>query len=234
MLHEDHLHGLQVEFGRQVHDGQILVIEVPVLLGGVTIVLHQMREELFVGDQVPVEVHRHEARELQEARIDHAHEARLRPRHRHDDVVAEPFDRPLFGKLIDARRIDAGVDRSAHQRHRRRRQRIVRRFHQGDGGEHRHCRLTDADHMGVRAQEVQHLDDVVDVIVEIESAFAERHHAGVDPVRDVDVGMRQQGFHGAAQQRRVVAGHRRHDQNLRIGGTPLGQGALEMDEVAEG
>jgi hypothetical protein len=63
---------------------------------------------------------------------------------------------------------------------------------------------------------MQHLDHVVDVVVEIEAAFRHRHHARIDPVGDVDVVVRQEGFDRAAQQRRVVARHRRDDQQLRL------------------
>jgi hypothetical protein len=74
---------------------------------------------------------------------------------------------------------------------------------------------------------------IVDVVVEIELAFGHRHHAGVSPVGDVDVGMRQHRLDGAAQQRRIVARHWRHDQKLGVGTAAGGQGALEMDQVAE-
>ena len=42
--------------------------------------------------------------------------------------------------------------------------------HQRDGGEHRHRGLADRHHMRVRAEVVEHLDHVVDVVVEIEAA----------------------------------------------------------------
>ena len=67
---EHRLHRLQVELGGQVHDGEIFVVEVAVLLGAVAVVLDQMHEELLVRRDVAVEVHAHEAGELQEARID--------------------------------------------------------------------------------------------------------------------------------------------------------------------
>ena len=89
---EHGIDGLQVEFRRQVHHRQIFVVEIAVLLGIVAIMLHQMHEEVLVGDDVAVEVHAHEARKLQEAGIDLAAEARHRPRRAHDDVVAEPVD----------------------------------------------------------------------------------------------------------------------------------------------
>ena len=92
-----------------------------------------------------------------------------------------------------------------------------------DRGEHRHRGLADRDHVGVAAQRVQHLDDVVDVVVEVERAGGERHHPGVLPVGDVDVVVGQQRLDRAAQQRRVVAGHRRHQQHLRVAALAVGR-----------
>ncbi len=131
-------------------------------------------------------------------------------------------------------RILARVDRPAHQRHRQRRVGIVRGFHAGDRREHRHRRLAHRYHVGVAVQRMQHRDHVVDVVVEIEAPFRERHHAGVDPFGDVDVVIRQERLDRAAQQRRVVAGHRRDDQHLRLR-PPRGvlERALEMQQPAE-
>ena len=88
--------------------------------------------------------------------------------------------------------------------------------------------------MGVGPEELQHLDQVIDIVVEIELAVGQRHLAGVAPVGDVDVGIGQQRLDRAAQQRRVVAGHRRHDEEARVLAMPLGQLALEMQQLTEG
>ena len=88
--------------------------------------------------------------------------------------------------------------------------------------------------MGVGAKRMQHGDDVVDIVVEVETALGDRHHAGVGPVGDVDLGLGQQRFHGAAQQRGVVSRHRCDDQDLRVRTMVGRQRALEMDQVAEG
>jgi pyruvate/oxaloacetate carboxyltransferase len=53
-------------------------------------------EQLRMGAHVAVEIHAHEAGELQEARIDVALEAGVRERHLDDDVAGEP----LIGRLI--------------------------------------------------------------------------------------------------------------------------------------
>src|ERR1700760_50748 len=42
-----------------------------------------------------------------------------------------------------------------------------------------HRRLAHRDDVHVAAEHVQHLDDVVDVIVEVETAFGQRHHPRV-------------------------------------------------------
>ncbi len=88
--------------------------------------------------------------------------------------------------------------------------------------------------MDVAAEELQHLDHVVDVVVEIEAAGRHRHHARVGPVGDVDVMIGQERFDRAAQQRRVVARHRRDDQHarLRLARRPRDQ-ALEIQQLAE-
>ena len=89
-------------------------------------------------------------------------------------------------------------------------------FHDGNRRHHRHRRLAYRDDMHVAAELMQHLDDVIDIIIEVEAAFGQRHHARVGPVGDVDLMGRQEGFDRAAQQRRVMPGHRRHDQHARL------------------
>ena len=234
VLDEHGLDGLQVELRRQVHHGEILVVEVAVLLGGVAIILDQMLEEFVMGRDMPVEVHRHEPAQLQEARIDPAQEARLRPRHLHDDAPLEPVDRLGLGEFVHGGGVDARVDRAAHQRHGGGKARRAPRLHQRHRRQHRHGRLADGHHVRVRAQMVEHGDDVVDIVVEIEEPLGERDHARIDPVGDVDVGMRQHGLDRAAQQRGVVARHGRDDQELAPScDLTLGIHALEALEGAE-
>ena len=138
------------------------------------------------------------------------------------------------GEVVHAGRIAAGVDRAAHQRHRGRHERIAARFHDRDGGDDGHGGLAHRQHMDVAAQHVQHLDDVIDVVVEIEAAFAQGHHAGIGPIGDVDLMRRQQGFDRATQQRRVMAGHRRNDQHARLRAAQrTGELAIEVEQLAE-
>ena len=88
--------------------------------------------------------------------------------------------------------------------------------------------------MGVAAEAMQDADDVVDVVVEIEAALGHRHHARVDPVGDVDVVVGQEGLDRAAQQRGVVARHRRDDQHLGLRpARHVAEHALEMQQLAE-
>ena len=151
---------------------------------------------------VALEVHAHEAVELEKARIDVAHEAGIWKRHLGDDVAAEPVGAALFGELVHRGRIDARIDRPAHQHHGSRHIRIVVRLHERDRGHDRHRRLAHRDHMGVAAERVQDRNHVVDVIVEIEAPFRQRHHARIHPVGDVDIVIGQERLDGAAQQRR--------------------------------
>jgi hypothetical protein len=70
--------------------------------------------------------------------------------------------------------------------------------------------------MGARAERGEEVDDVVDVVVEVEAPVLERNLAGVDPVGDRHVVARQERRDRVAQQRRVVAGHRRDDEQARL------------------
>ena len=158
----------------------------------------------------------------------------MRERHLGDDVVAEPVDAALGREIVDRSRIAAGIDRTAHQGHRQRHIGIAAGLHDRHRCHDRHRRLAHRDDMHVAAERMQHLDHVVDVIVEIEAAFGERHHARVRPVGDVDFMRGQEGFHRAAQQRGVMAGHRRHDQHARLRGTQrTRQLAVEVQQAAE-
>ena len=56
---------------------------------------------------------------------------------------------------------------------------IVVGLHQRDRGKHRHRRLANGDHVDVAAERMQHRDHVVDIVVEIEPAFRQRHRARV-------------------------------------------------------
>ena len=147
---EHGLDRLQVELGRQVHDRQVLVVEVLVLLDRVAVALDEIVEQVDVRVHVALEVHGHEAGELDEARIDVAHEAGVRQRHGRDHVLLEPVDRARLRQLVDGGRVAPRVDRPAHQRHATPagRDRRVAAMMRGRG-QHRHGRLAHADHVRV-------------------------------------------------------------------------------------
>jgi hypothetical protein len=98
----------------------------------------------------------------------------------------------VLGQLVDAGRIAARVDRAAHQRHGERHELGSPRSSITATAASTGTDGWQTPTHGCRDRGVQHRNDVVDVIVEIEAAFGERHHAGVDPVGDVDLGFRQQ------------------------------------------
>ena len=233
MAHEHRLDRLHVVLGGQVHHREIFVVELAVLLGRVAVAGDEMVEHLEMGVDVAIEVHRHEAGELQIAGIDLAAEARIGERHALQAIGAEPFDAALLGELVDRGRAAARVDRAAHQRHRRRDVRVVGRLHQRDGGDQRHRRLADAERVHAGAEMLEHRAQVVDVIVEIEAAERQRRHARVGPVGDVDAVGRQERLDRAAQQRRVMARHRRDDQQLRLIEVTGQVGTDEMQQIAE-
>ena len=114
-----------------------------------------MEEQLLVRLDVTIEVHADKAVELKEARIDVAHEAGIRKRHFANHVSAEPIDTALFGERIHRGRIDAGVDRPAHENHRCRHARILVGLHQSHGGKNRNRRLAHRHHVGLAAQPMQ-------------------------------------------------------------------------------
>ena len=155
--------------------------------------------------------------------------ARIGRRHLGDDVLLEPVEAVILGQRVHRRRALAGVDRPAHQRDRGGHAEVAPFGHDRGRGDHRHARLAHRDHVGVGAEEVQEVDDVVDVVVEIELIRLHRDHAGVAPVGDVDLVIRQHRLDGAAKQSRVVARERGHDQHPRVLQLHL---ALEVEQMA--
>ena len=190
------------------------------LLGRVAIAFDQMLEHVEMGIDVPVEVHGHEARQLQEPGIDLPAHARIGERNGLEAMAPKPFGATALGQGVDFGGAASRVDRPAHQGHRSRMEGIAGRLHVGNGCDERHGRLAHPQRMQRRtaAQQGHDLDQGVDVAVEIEFAHGERHHPGIGPVRDVDIEARQKSFDGAAQEGRVVPGHRCHDEQLGGGG----------------
>ena len=86
----------------------------------VTIAGNEMPEHFAVCFDMAIHIHGHEAGQLQEARIDIAHEAGVWQWHFDDAVFTEPFRAAAFGNAVDFRRAFPGVDRATHQDHGRR------------------------------------------------------------------------------------------------------------------
>ncbi|MHC2576130.1 hypothetical protein ACVI1J_002156 [Bradyrhizobium diazoefficiens] len=107
---------------------------------------------------------------------------------------------------------------------------MVALAHDGGGRERRDRRLADRHHMRARAELAEEVDEMISVVVEPEAALAARNVARIVPVGDVDVVVLEQRLHGAAQQRREMAGHRRHQQHARLLGHAL---LLEVQQRAE-
>ena len=151
-----------------------------------------------------VEIHRHEIRELQKTRIDLPPHARIGRRDDRHGIPFEPVDRLLFGELVDRRFAFPRVDRPAHHGERRGLAEIAparhhrRRRKTGDG------RLADRQHMRIRPQEMQKIDDVVDVVGQVEPILADGDQPRVLPIGGVDVMIGQHLGDRAAQQRREM------------------------------
>ena len=103
--------------------------------------------------------------------------------------------------------------------------------HHGRRDHRLHAGLADGDDVRARAEVLEHLDQVVDILLEPEAALRQRHFARVLPVGDVDVMVLQHGLHGVAQEGGEVAGQGRDDQHLRLGRVDV---LPEVQQAAEG
>jgi hypothetical protein len=70
--------------------------------------------------------------------------------------------------------------------------------------------------MCVRPEQRQHVEQIIDIAVQIEQALAQRHLACIDPVRDIDVGMRQHRLDRSPEQRSEMPRHRSDDEKFRL------------------
>src|SRR3954467_12281014 len=84
---------------------------------------------------------------------------------------------------------------------------------------------------GPLPDQLEILDQIIDIVIEVEAAFAERHQLRVAPVGDVNVAVRQQPLNRTAQKRRIMARHRRDDQQR---ASTFGADFPEIFELAEG
>ena len=236
---EHHVDRLEIELLGQVQHRQVLVVEFQVLVGLVAVALHQVGEVLTVRLLVLLQVHRHEAGQLDEARIDAPPRAQIGRRHVVDHVRLEPGERPILGQLVGHGRRQARVDRRAHEGHRGRTALLAVVGHQRGGGQDGRPGLANRHHMRARAHLAQHLADVVDIVVEVEAPLQEGHVAGVGPLGDEHLVVLQEGLDRAAQQRRIVARQRRRDQDRRLqlglpGAAQVAHVAGEVGQLAPG
>ncbi len=60
------------------------------------------------------------------------------------------------------------VNRATHEGHGGWNKGIVRRFHDRNSGQDGNRWLTDGDHVGIRPEVMQHLYDVIDIVIQVE------------------------------------------------------------------
>ena len=196
----------------------------------------EVAEHVPMAGEVVAEVHGHEAGELEEARVHAPPCAGVGAGHGRDDVLLEPGVRALGGERVDRRGRLARVDGAAHHGKRARGGRLPGRVHEGHGRVAGHGRLADCEHVAAGAHGLQEGDQHVDIVVEVETPRARRHHLGVAPVGDVDVVPGQEPLHRAAQQRGVVARHGGDDEQLgaALHAPSVHEGAAKALELPEG
>src|SRR6185437_8322728 len=142
--------GLDVEFGRKIHDSEIFIIERLDDCSLLVLAFHQVIVQVYVLLDVALEIHRDEGGELHEARIDFPERALALQRYVVDQVTFEPFERLALGELVDLGRLDARVDRARHQRQRRRTRGMIVLAHDRRRSERGYRRLTDRHHVRAR------------------------------------------------------------------------------------
>ena len=224
-------HRFQIEFGGEIEHGEIFVVEC--LRGRRLFVLAigEIVVELFVRFDMPIDIHRHESGELHEARIDVAESAGIAHRNGCGQHPLEPRDVSLVGKLIDLGRVDPAIDRPGHQRHASRLRRIGGLRHERHRAKNGYAGLADRKNMRARTHDLEIFDQVFDIFVDAETAGGNRHVARIMPIGNEHVVLGQQSAHRCAQQRREMAGERRHHEHARLGHCDV---LLEMQERAEG
>ena len=137
---------------------------------------------------------------------------------------------PFGRQRVDRGRRLARIDRPAHHGQRFRRRRMLGLVHDRHRGEGRHRWLAHRQHVRAGAQLLEEFDQIVDIVVEVETALFDRHVTRVGPVGDVDVVAWQHPLDRPAQQCREVPAHRRDDQQLRLSLHAL---LAEVQQVAE-
>ncbi len=237
MALEDLFDRLEIEFRGQVHHRQIFVIKGVMRGRRVAVAAHQIVELVQMRVHVAVEVHRHEARQLQEARIDPAQEPHIGPGHGHNDVLLEPGEVALLGQTVRLGGVDGGIDRAAHKDQRCGPCGVFVLGHQAGRGQAGHARLADRhdrDALAAIGEELDKLADIAGVVRQIEAALRQGNVTGIDPVGHVDLVLGQHRLDRAANERREMAGHRCDDQDFGIVSRAGGSWpAFEVDQVAK-
>src|SRR4051794_30618052 len=85
----------------------------------------------------------------------------------------------------------------------------------------------------VGAERVQHVDHVINVVVEIEGARGRRYHGGINPIGDVDVAPREHRLDRTPKQSGIVARHGSDDEEPRLW-PGLMHLLPEVEQVTEG
>ena len=96
--HKHRLDRLHVIFSGQIHHRHIFVVELAMLFRRIAVARDEMVEHIDMGVDMAIEVHRHEARQLQESGIDEPPEAGMGKRHPMQAIVAKPFDAAPLGE----------------------------------------------------------------------------------------------------------------------------------------
>ena len=160
MALEDDVDRLQIEFGGHVADGAIFVVEILGRIRLFIVAVDEVAEHLPMADEMVAEVHRHEAGELKEARIDPPPRARIEIGHGHDHVLLEPGERALGGDRVDLGRRLARVDRPAHHGQRLRPAADPCRRSSGRRRRRPDRRLADGEHMRARARSIASMNSI--------------------------------------------------------------------------
>ena len=215
---ENHFDGFQVVVGVHVQHRVVLVIKLAVRFGAGVVTLEQVFKEVVVALGVAARVHGDKAGVLQKSGVNTTACAGEVVGHAEDDVVFEPFMALAHGQVVHRRGRLARVNRSAHHGHAQGRG-LAPAGHERHRSQHRHGGLAYAHDVTILTcflQMANELLHVVDVVVQVKGAFAQRHNAGIFPVGDKDLVVFEHGFDGIAQERGVVAGERCNDQDSRL------------------
>ena len=126
-------------------------------------------------------------------------------RHFHDHILGEPGGALFLRQLVAGSGIAARIDGATCQDHALWRVLVVAGIHQRHRGHDRNRGLAHGHDINVAAQDLEHFDDVIDIILKIEFSHRQGNGAGIGPVGNVNIEVGQQGLDGAAQQGGIVA-----------------------------